>query len=235
MVLNFCLKVISDNILLCHKCPTVQMPSRKNLCRTQTAVEFLQSDQAQPGGRPPSGSPAKQAPVSSIFSKLWRCETHFTFNSSMICYMIHSYTVCHYSEESLLFSVSGNLEDRPPPLPTQKPVGDLGRQGSAFKVRFSWLLCEYFKHKPFVNSEGLNTFQKWFSQYRNTCQGSCQEIWSLTKTTWISCWTLTLCKSTAVWLTLFFSCIHQQRNCCWPINRFCSHCADGILANLGHI
>lgn len=33
-------------------------------------------------------------------------------------------------------SLSDNFEDKPPPLPTQKPVGDLGRQVSAFQDSF---------------------------------------------------------------------------------------------------
>lgn len=65
-----------------------------------------------------------------------------------------------YPKEALVFSVSDNFEDKPPPLPTQKPVGDLSRQVSAFQVRFSQILHARFKYYPFANSEGLETFWK---------------------------------------------------------------------------
>lgn len=121
-----------------------------------------------------------------------------------------------YAEVSLVFSVSDNVEDKPPPLPTQKPVGDLGRPVSASQVRFSWVLYAGFKYYTFANSRRVRDFLKMvkiLSYPKNAGQG-------------ISSPTLqpasTLRKPTAVSLAplpLPSSCIHQQRNYCCPINR----------------
>lgn len=54
---------------------------------------------------------------------------------------------CSVMLKSDLFSVSDNFEDTPPPLPVQKPVGDLKRQSltpvPAPQVRF---FCFFFNH-----------------------------------------------------------------------------------------
>lgn len=137
-----------SSCLVCNKRPTVQMPSRLNLCGIQTAGEPPRPDQTQPGGRPQSGFPAKQIHVSPTLLlsftilKLWQFsgvlhDTQFFFRQHLV--------LLNYAKESFVFSVSDNFQDKPPPLPSQKPVGDLGRQVSDRQVRFSSVFFACFK------------------------------------------------------------------------------------------
>lgn len=124
----------ANNTVLCL---CIQIPSRLNLRRMWTAVESLRPDKVQHGDRPPSGSPAKQTQVSPSFF-------FFPFWPHLFCSVML---------KSDLFSVSDNFADRPPPLPAQKPVGDLKRQNStpvpAPQVRFFFLITQsHHLHTP---------------------------------------------------------------------------------------
>lgn len=165
----------------------VQMPSRLNLCRIQTAVESLQPDQPRPGGRPPSGSPAKQTPVSPTFSKLHWVSHVYGFNRSMVCYTMHSFPFgniwcCCVMPKSLLSSQC-QITSRTNPL-----LSRLKSQWETWTDKFlpsRWDFPDNCMHVSniktfFSNSQGLQTFRKWFSKYLNTCNLYGQGILSIT-------------------------------------------------------